>query len=289
MIHSDYIRTNRIIAFVILILSFIVYYKTMAPTVSYWDCGEFIAVSYTLGVPHPPGSPLFLLLGRIASLLPISEDIAFRVNILSPLASAFAVFFLYLSIVQVVNHWRGKLESSTDALVVFGAGIVGSLTFAFTDSHWFNAVEAEVYAFSTFFTAIVVWLILLWSEKADEKGHERYILIIAYMIGLATGLHLLNLLTLPFVALIIYFRKYRFEWVSFAITMAITGIVFFIIHNGIIKGMPKIAASIGVVPTALLIVGIFVAMAMAISNKQKLISVGLTSMVLVLIGYSTYT
>ena len=288
MIHSDYIRTNRIIAFVILILSFIVYYKTMAPTVSYWDCGEFIAVSYTLGVPHPPGSPLFLLLGRIASLLPISEDIAFRVNVLSPLASAFAVFFLYLSIVQVVNHWRGKLESSTDALVVFGAGIVGSLTFAFTDSHWFNAVEAEVYAFSTFFTAIVVWLILLWSEKADEKGHERYILIIAYMIGLATGLHLLNLLTLPFVALIIYFRKYRFEWVSFAITMAITGIVFFIIHNGIIKGMPKIAASIGVVPTALLIVGIFVAMAMAISNKQKLISVGLTSMVLVLIGYSTY-
>ena len=215
MIHSDYIRTNRIIAFVILILSFIVYYKTMAPTVSYWDCGEFIAVSYTLGVPHPPGSPLFLLLGRIASLLPISEDIAFRVNVLSPLASAFAVFFLYLSIVQVVNHWRGKLESSTDALVVFGAGIVGSLTFAFTDSHWFNAVEAEVYAFSTFFTAIVVWLILLWSEKADEKGHERYILIIAYMIGLATGLHLLNLLTLPFVALIIYFRKYRFEWISF--------------------------------------------------------------------------
>ena len=142
MIHSNYIRTNRIIAFVILILSFIVYYNTMAPTVSYWDCGEFIAVSYTLGVPHPPGSPLFLLLGRIASLLPISEDIAFRVNVLSPLVSAFAVFFLYLIIVQVINHWRGKLESSTDALVVFGAGIVGSLTFAFTDSHWFNAVEA---------------------------------------------------------------------------------------------------------------------------------------------------
>ena len=96
MIHPDYIRTNRLLAFFTLVISFIVYYDTMAPSVSYWDCGEFIAVAYTLGVPHPPGSPLFLLLGRIASMLPISEDIAFRVNILSPLSSAFAVFFLYL-------------------------------------------------------------------------------------------------------------------------------------------------------------------------------------------------
>ena len=201
MISPDYIRTNRLLAFIILGISFLVYYDTMAPSVSYWDCGEFIAVAYTLGVPHPPGSPLFLLLGRIASMLPISEDIAFRVNILSPLSSAFAVFFLYLIIVQIVNHWRGKLESKRDALIAFGAAVVGSLTFAFTDSHWFNAVEAEVYSFSTFFTAIIVWLILLWSEKADEKGHERYILIIAYMIGLATGLHLLNLLTLHLVRL----------------------------------------------------------------------------------------
>ena len=258
MIHSDYIRINRLIAFFILALSFLVYYDTMAPSVSYWDCGEFIAVSYTLGVPHPPGSPLFLLLGRIASMLPFSEDIAFRVNLLSPLSSAFAVLFLYLIIVQVVNHWRGKIESKQDALIAFGAGVVGSLTFAFTDSHWFNAVEAEVYSFSTFFTAIVVWLILLWSEKADEKGHERYILIIAYMIGLATGLHLLNLLTLPFVALVIYFRKYKFEWVSFGITMAITAVTFFIIHNVIIKGMPKIADAIGVFPTGLLIIAILV-------------------------------
>ena len=288
MIHSDYIRINRLIAFFILALSFLVYYDTMAPSVSYWDCGEFIAVSYTLGVPHPPGSPLFLLLGRIASMLPFSEDIAFRVNLLSPLSSAFAVFFLYLIIVQVVNHWRGKIESKQDALIAFGAGVVGSLTFAFTDSHWFNAVEAEVYSFSTFFTAIVVWLILLWSEKADEKGHERYILIIAYMIGLATGLHLLNLLTLPFVALVIYFRKYKFEWLSFGITMAITAVVFFIIHNVIIKGMPKIADAIGVFPTGLLIIAIFGAMVWVISNQRKLMSVALTSMVLVLIGYSTY-
>jgi len=288
MIHSDYIRMNRILAALVFLVSFIVYFDTMAPTVSYWDCGEFIAVSHTLGVPHPPGSPFFLLLGRVASMLPINDDIAFRVNILSPLSSAFAVMFLYLIIVQVVTHWRGKLESIMDALVAFGGGIVGSLTFAFTDSHWFNAVEAEVYAFSTFFTAIVVWLILHWSEKADEKGHERYILIISYMIGLATGLHLLNLLTLPFVALIIYFRKYKFEWLSFGITVAITGVAFFVIHNVIIKGMPKIAASIGVLSTGFLILVVFGGMVWAVANQKKLISVALTSMVLVLIGYSTY-
>ena len=227
MIHPKYININRILGAMTFLISFIVYFDTMAPSVSYWDCGEFIAVSYTLGVPHPPGSPLFLLLGRIASMLPISEDIAFRVNLLSPLASAFSVLFLYFIIVQLVNHWRGKIETNTDALIAFGAGIVGSLTFAFTDSHWFNAVEAEVYAFSTFFTAIVVWLALLWSEKADEKGNERYILIIAYMIGLATGLHLLNLLTIPFVALLIYFKKFKFEWTSFAILVVVTGLVFF--------------------------------------------------------------
>ncbi|MBR39239.1 MAG: hypothetical protein CL888_03415 [Dehalococcoidia bacterium] len=288
MVSSRYINTNRILAAITFLISFIVYFDTMAPSVSYWDCGEFIAVSYTLGVPHPPGSPLFLLLGRIASMLPISQDIAFRVNILSPLVSALAVMFLYLIIVQFVNHWRGRVESTTDALIVFGAGFVGALTFAFTDSHWFNAVEAEVYAFSTFFTAIVVWLILVWSEKADQKGHERYILIIAYMIGLATGLHLLNLLTIPFVSLIIYFRRYNFEWQSFGILVVLTGVVFFIIHNVIIKGMPKIADAIGIASTGLLVLAVFAGMIWAIVNQKQLMSVVLTSMVLVLIGYSTY-
>ena len=170
---------------------------------------------------------------------------------------------------QLVNHWRGKIETNTDALIAFGAGIVGSLTFAFTDSHWFNAVEAEVYAFSTFFTAIVVWLALLWSEKANVKGNERYILIIAYMIGLATGLHLLNLLTIPFVAFLIYFKKYKFEWTSFSILVVVTGFVFFIIHNVIIKGMPKIADAIGVSATALLVITIFASMVWAILNPNN--------------------
>ena len=278
------------IAAIIFLITFVIYFDTMAPTVSYWDCGEFIAVSHTLGVPHPPGSPFFLLLGRIFSMIPFNEDIAFRVNIISPIVSALAVMLLYLTIVKIVTHWRGKVENLTDVLIVFGGASVGALTFAFTDSHWFNAVEAEVYAFSTFFTAIVVWLILLWNEKADQSGHERYILIIAYMIGLATGLHLLNLLTIPFVTLIIYFRKYKLEWQSFSITVIITAIIFFVIHNGIIKGLPKMAAGfLGVGGTVLVILSVFVLMVWAIMNKQNLLSIAATSVVLILIGYSTYT
>ena len=290
MLKNNYININRLIAFFIFLLTFVVYFDTMAPTVSYWDCGEFIAVSHTLGVPHPPGSPFFLLLGRIFSMLPFSEDIAFRVNIISPLVSALAVMLLYLSIVKVVTHWRGEIKNISDSLIVFGGGVSGALAFAFTDSHWFNAVEAEVYAFSTFFTAIVVWLILLWNEKADQKGHERYLLIIAYMIGLATGLHLLNLLAIPFITLIIYFRKYKVEWKTFGINVLITAVIFFVIHNGIIKGLPKMAAGfLGVWGTAFLIFSIFGLMVWAILNKQHLISFAATSVVLVLLGYSTYT
>ncbi|MBH51502.1 MAG: hypothetical protein CMG70_06010 [Candidatus Marinimicrobia bacterium] len=290
MIDLNFIRINRLIALIIFLTTFFVYFDTMAPTVSYWDCGEFIAVSHTLGVPHPPGSPFFLLLGRLMSMIPFNEDIAFRVNIISPLVSALAVMLLYLSIVKVVTHWRGKVRNITDVLIVFGGGAAGALAFAFTDSHWFNAVEAEVYAFSTFFTAIVVWLILLWNEKADENGNERYLLLIAYMIGLATGLHLLNLLAIPFVTLIVYFRKYKVEWKSFSINMIITAIIFFVIHNGIIKGLPKIAAGfLGVGGTALLILSIFGLMVWAIMNKKHIISVASTSIVLILIGYSTYT
>ena len=290
MLKNNYININRLIAFSIFLLTFVVYFDTMAPTVSYWDCGEFIAVSHTLGVPHPPGSPFFLLLGRIFSMLPFSDDIAFRVNIISPLVSALAVMLLYLSIVKVVTHWRGEIKNISDSLIVFGGGVSGALAFAFTDSHWFNAVEAEVYAFSTFFTAIVVWLVLLWNEKADQKGHERYLLIIAYMIGLATGLHLLNLLAIPFITLIIYFRKYKVEWKTFGINVLLTAVIFFVIHNGIIKGLPKMAAGfLGVGGTAFLILSVFGLMVWAILNKQHLISFVATSLVLVLLGYSTYS
>ncbi|MEC7871706.1 MAG: DUF2723 domain-containing protein, partial [Candidatus Neomarinimicrobiota bacterium] len=250
-------KLSLFFAVFVMCMSFVVYVLTMADTVPYWDSGEFIATSYILGVPHPPGSPLYLIIGRIFSMIPFNPDIAFRINLISPVVSALAVMFLYLSCVKLIIGYRGQIKSQIDSIIIFGSSIVGSLTFAFTDSHWFNAVEAEVYGFSTFFTAIVVWLILHWSERADEKGNERYILIIAYMIGLATGVHLLNLLALPFLALIIFFRKFEFSYKGFVITTAITGVVFYLINTGIINGMPKLVDKIGLPAVILMCVLIF--------------------------------
>lgn len=215
----DMIKT--LLAAFVLVFTFLIYLDTMAPTVSFWDCGEFIAVSNTLSVPHPPGSPLYLLLGRAISLLPFNggaaldpilgephfHTIAYRINMLSPLATAFANMFLFLIIVRLVVEYRGQIKDEVDKWIAYGAGLIGSLAIAFSDSHWFNAVEAEVYSMSIFFTAIVVWLILKWSEKVDEGGAgARYILIISYMMGLAISVHMLNLLTIPFIALIMYMK-----------------------------------------------------------------------------------
>ncbi len=207
-------------AFVFL-LSFIVYVNTMAPSVSFWDCGEFIATSRTLGVPHPPGSPLYLLIARIFSLLPFTGGgatdpllnepqyhfVAFRINMISPLVTALANTFLFLIIVHLVESWRGKSKTLTDKWIAYGGGVIGALALAFSDSHWFNAMEAEVYAMSIFFTAIVVWLILKWEDRLAAGGTGvRDLLLIAYMIGLGTSVHMLNLLTIPFIALIMYMR-----------------------------------------------------------------------------------
>ena len=173
----------------------------MAPTVSFWDTGEFIATSHILGVPHPPGSPLFLLVGKFFSLIPLSSDIAFRVNIFSPIISALTISLLFL----ICNEFIDRVDPNDDnRFFKMWSSLTASLTFAFTHSHWFNAVETEVYAFSGFMTALVVYLIMLWSKKIDDSSHVVYLMLISYIIGLATGLHLLNLLTIPFIGLIIY-------------------------------------------------------------------------------------
>ncbi|MFC1581276.1 DUF2723 domain-containing protein [Candidatus Neomarinimicrobiota bacterium] len=289
MIQIQFKRWNRLLAGFLLLISFIVYFDTMAPTVSMWDCGEWIATAFSLGIPHPPGAPLYLLLGRLFSLLPFSSDVAFRVNLISPIVSALTVMFLYLIIVKVIAHWRKSINTINDVIIAFGGATIGALVFAFSDSQWFNAVEAEVYSISTLFTAIVVWLILHWSERADEPGNERYILMVAYLIGLATGIHLLNLLALPFIALIIYFKKRSFEWRSFIITVIITGVTFVVIHNGIIKGLPKLASYSGLSAIVVVVLGIFSLMVWSIVTKRSQLALIFTALALILIGYSTYT
>ena len=281
-------KVNNLLAAITFVYAFIIYILTMAPTTSFWDCGEFIATSIILGVPHPPGTPLYLLLGNFFSQLPTYSDLGARVNLISPIFSALAIMFLYLIIVQLIEQWKGEVKTWSDMLITYGSAIIGAFTFAVTDSHWFNAVEAEVYSLSTFFTSIVVWLILKWSTNSGHSGNVRYILIIAYIFGLAIGIHLLNLLALPFIALIVYFNKYEFKPITFIATIGITLLTFIVVYLGIIKGLPNIANTYGLNLPIIVIMVIFIIMSYSIWKKYYQLSTILTCLVLILIGFSTY-
>ena len=200
---------NKVFAGIVLIISFIVLFNTVQPSVSFWDCGEFIAASVSLQVPHPPGTPFFLMLGSIFSKLPIGENIGYRVNMISVISSALAVLFLYLIAVKLIENYKGKkADNMFDAVSTYVSAAIGALAFSFSDTFWFNGVEAEVYAFSTFLFAAVTYLIMRWNERADNKDSEKYILMIAYLVGLATGVHLMSVLAAVPVVMIIMFRKY---------------------------------------------------------------------------------
>jgi len=203
-------RSNRMVqaltGALVFLISFFTYLRTVAPTTSFWDCGEFIACSLILGVIHPPGAPLYLLIGRLMTMLPLAKDIGLRVNLFSVLISATTVWITFLVIGQLIKRWRGEPKTGQDRLIQYGSAALGALAFAFTDSFWFNAVEAEVYAFSMFFTAIAVWLTLFWEERSEGSAGLPLILIIFYLFGLAVGVHLLNMLVFPFVILIAFFH-----------------------------------------------------------------------------------
>jgi len=285
----DYKKINSWVAWIVFGFVFIIYAMTVARTVSYWDCGEFIAASYKLAVPHPPGAPFYLLVGRLFSMIPFVSDIAYRVNYISVLSSAFTVMLLYLTIVHLIREWKGgKLETEFDWKTAIFSGVLGSLTFAFTHSFWFNAVEAEVYAPSMLFTALIVWLIMVWAEKSNQPGSDKYLLMISYIIGLAMGVHLLNVLALPFVTMIIYHKKFKYSLSTFIFNVAITGAIVAIIYPGIVKYLPqlaKIGDGIGLVVFFVLLIWLVV---WALNNKKALLSLASLSVLLIIIGYSTY-
>ncbi len=278
-------KLENLIAGILFLLTFVIYFSTMAPTVSFWDTGEFIATSHILGIPHPPGSPLFLLIGKLFTLIPISADIAFRMNIFSPLISAATISLLFF----ICNEFIDRLDSRDNAKhFKMWSSLTASLTFAFTHSHWFNAVETEVYAFSGFMTALVVYLILIWSKYKDEPHSAIYLMGIVYVIGLATGVHLLNLLTIPFIGLIIYFSTSKFSIKGLLITLGLSLLTFIVIQNGIIKGFPTIVSQIGFLGLLLLLAVILYFLYNSIINKKTLVSLVCTSLLLIIVGYSTY-
>jgi len=226
----NYKILNRVIAGIVFLISLFVFISTVQPSVSFWDCGEFIASSYAMQVPHPPGTPFFLILGRVFSMIPFAENIGLRVNMISVLASAFSVMFLYLIAVKLIQNYRKKEpENLIDALAIYLSAAIGALSFSFSDTFWFNAVEAEVYATSTFFIAFVIWLMILWNEKADQPDNEKYLILIAYLIGLSTGVHLMSVLAIVPIVMVVIFRKY----VTDDEVLKRTGIIF-VIHSIII-------------------------------------------------------
>ena len=239
----DYKKLNNILGWSVFAIATIVYLLTMEQTTSLWDCGEYITTANKLEVGHPPGAPFFMILGRLFSAFASPENAAMMINSMSALSSSFTILFLFWTITMLGRKLILKSEILTkqNTIGILGAGAVGALAYTFTDSFWFSAVEGEVYAMSSLFTAIVFWAILKWDVEVDKynsaiKAEEsflgnpnRWILFISYMVGLSIGVHLLNLLAIPAIAFVIYFKKYSFTWKSFLIT----GITSLIVLAGI--------------------------------------------------------
>ena len=203
---------NTVVGWGIFVVAAIVYLMTIEPTASFWDCGEFITTAYRLEVGHPPGAPLFMILGRLFTMLaPSTASIPVMVNIMSALASAFTILFLFWSITHLARKIIGSGENETlsELIAILGAGAVGALAYTFSDTFWFSAVEGEVYGTSSLFTALVFWAILKWENEADESYANRWLVLISYLVGLSIGIHLLNLLAIPAIVFVYYFRKYE--------------------------------------------------------------------------------
>jgi hypothetical protein len=243
----NYKRINDITGWVVFLIASYTFLSTIEPTGSFWDCGEFIATANKLEVGHPPGAPLFLMLARVFILFAGDNvtKIPIMVNIMSALMSAFTILFLFWTITAMARKIiLDKAEQTMDRIVaVMAAGIVGSLAYCFSDSFWFSAVEGEVYASSSFFTAVVVWAIFKWERVADEPHNLRWLILIAYLMGLSIGVHLLNLLTIPALAFVYYFKKYKPNAKGIIYTSIISVVILALIQVGIIQVMITIAGS----------------------------------------------
>ncbi|MGD1007638.1 MAG: DUF2723 domain-containing protein [Ignavibacteriaceae bacterium] len=222
--------TRRIIGAFVFVLSAIILFLTVQPSVSFWDPGEISAASYSLMVPHPPGGPLWLIIGRFFSMLPFAENIGFRINAVSVLSGSISILLLYLISIKLIETYRGKdYKNTSSTILTFGSAAIGALAFAFCDTFWFNAVESNYFSLSTLLFSLVVWLMMIWYDHADEKGSEKYIILMAYLIGLSFGVHLMSVLAIFTFVFVVVMRKYVNDDETFKKTAYI-----FLIHMGIL-------------------------------------------------------
>jgi hypothetical protein len=306
-------KVNNITGWIVWLIATSVYLLTMEPTGSLWDCGEFVSCAYKLGIPHPPGAPLFILLGRLFTLF-TPQDAAVGVNMLSAVASGFTILFLFWTITHFARRFAEKDERTLSQASVFNimaAGVIGALAYTFSDSFWYSAVEGEVYALSSFFTAIVFWAILRWEHEDAKAGNddvkrthaERWIILIFFMMGLSIGVHLLNLLTIPAIVMVYYFRRYTATLkggiIAFLIGCVITGVVQISVIQWSIGlagwfdrlfvnsfGLPFFS---GFIFFFILLAGL-IAYVLHLAHQRQLrfVRLGIWSFAFMLIGYSTY-
>jgi tetratricopeptide (TPR) repeat protein len=304
---SAFNRINTYTGWLLFFISSTVYLITIEPTVSFWDCGEFILSSYRLQVGHPPGAPLFLMIGRIATLFSAGDTskVASMMNSLSAVCSGFAIMFLFWTITHLVR----KVYTGSDDIerrqipAIIGSGIIGALVYTFSDTFWFSAVEGELYALSSLVTGLVFWGMLKWEEEADKPYSGRWIILIAYIMGLGLGIHRLNLLVIPVLVFVFYFRKYEVTSggviKTLLMSVSILGLLVFIL----IPGIPKIAGwfellfvnGLGLPYNSGLIFFILLLGVLLVSGirwtlkKQRIIlNYVLTAITVIMIGYSSY-
>jgi hypothetical protein len=283
------------------VISFAIYIITLEDTASLWDCAEFIACAYKLQVPHAPGAPLFLMIGRLFSLLAFGDQtsVAYWVNVTSALSSALAVMFAFWTVVMLAR----KIDPKAGDFSVIVSGLVGAFTIAFADSFWFSAVEAETYAMATLFLIIAFWAILKWEQRESLDGGTQWLIFIFYAFGLSVGVHPMSLLVLPALAIIVMFRYRKFSWKNLIIASGsgAAGILF--LNQVILFGLPDAMKYFdiffvnrlgmpfysGVVVFCLLLVaaGILI-YRWSIKRKQRVVSVFVVGMMYFLIGYSSY-
>jgi hypothetical protein len=296
---------NQIAGWIIFLIAATVYLLSIEPTVSFWDCGEYIASAYKLEVGHPPGAPFFILLARFFTLFATEKaEVAKMVNSLSALSSAFTILFLFWTITHLAKKIFPVENDRGNLWAVIGAGAVGALAFTFSDTFWFSAVEGEVYALSSLFTAFVFYAILKWENVAHEKHSNRWLILIAFLMGISIGVHLLNLLAIPAIVFVYYFRKYKITNRGIIgaalVSLILVGTFNYIIIPGIVKaasgfellfvnglGLPFNSGNI------IFIILIVVLLSWGLYRTHKLGKVTLNTLLLgltvVIIGYSSYS
>jgi len=301
-------RLNNIFGWTAFLFAFTVFVMTIEKSASWWDCGEFIACSYKLQVGHPPGAPLFIMAARIFSLLSFGNParVPVMINILSALTSALAVMFLFWTITALAKKALVKNESldKIKTILIFGSGFTGALAFTFCDSFWFSAVEGELYASSALFTSLVFWAVIKWDGITNDKKADRWLILIAYLMGLSIGVHLLNLLVIPAITFVYYFKRFKTTAAGVILTTIIAFSALLFVQYGIIPGLVQIAAKFelvfvnglglpfgsGIIVYAfILIVSLMLMIWLSHKKRKTHLNTAAWALTFIILGYTSYT